>query len=158
MRRLIVLDTFPLSSAAKPMSPAGAQPTVLDECRAWISDCIAAGNQVVVPAICYYEVLRELERLRANVQISRLRAFCRAHPGRYLPLEDRHLETAARLWADTRNAGLPTASLDALDGDVILAAQVMTLISLGHDPIVATTNVAHISRFVPAKHWNSIAP
>jgi hypothetical protein len=46
--------------------------------------------------------------------------------------------------------------LQALDGDVILAGQAMTLpIS---DVLIATTNVGHLSRFVPAETWQNIRP
>lgn len=158
MPRVIVLDTFPLSSTAKREAPPGVPPTALDLCRRWIQDCIRAGDQVLVPAIAYYEALRELERLNAHAQIGRLRAFCRAVPGRYLSLTDAHLETAAKLWADTRNAGIPTAGLEALDGDVILAAQALSLGAPPDELVVATTNVAHLSRFVPADLWTNIAP
>ena len=77
---------------------------------------MAAGNRLVVPAICYYEALRELERLNATGQISRLRAFCHAVTDRYLALTDADLELAAKLWGQVRNAGTPTAGVDALDG------------------------------------------
>ena len=102
MPRVIVLDTFPLSSAAKREPSAGTALTLLDQCQQWIKDCIAAGHRVVTPAIAYYEVLRELERLNATAQIARLRAFCQAAPDRYVPITDAHLEQAALLWARSR--------------------------------------------------------
>jgi len=122
MPRVIILDTFPLSSTAKREPPQGTSHTTSDICRQWVQDCVRAGNRVLAPAITYYETLRELERLGASSQIARLRAFCHAAPGRYLPLTDADINRAARLWADARNAGTPTASPDVLDGDVILAA------------------------------------
>ena len=73
MPRIIVLDSFPLSSVGKNKSNP---PSVTDYCRQWVMDCIAAGNSVRVPAIAYYETLRELERLNAKAQIVRLKAFC----------------------------------------------------------------------------------
>jgi hypothetical protein len=62
---------------------------------------------------------------------------------------------AAELWAQARQGGYPTAPDPALDGDVILAAQAL---SLGVPVVVATANVAHLSRFVPADVWQNIAP
>jgi predicted nucleic acid-binding protein len=156
--RVIVLDTFPLSSTGKLDPPNGIPATTLDQCRRWIRDCVAAGNRVVAPAISYYEALRELERLNATRQIARLRAFCRADPDRYLPVTDAHLEYAAKLWAQARQAGTPTASVDALDGDAILAAQALSLGVPTTDLIVAATNVGHLSLFVPADLWTNIAP
>lgn len=66
MPRVIVLDTFPLSSAAKQEPKPDAVPTKLDLCQQWIKDCVQTGHRVVAPAINYYEVLRELERLNAT--------------------------------------------------------------------------------------------
>ena len=57
-----------------------------------------------------------------------------------------------------RNAGTPTAGVDALDGDVILAAQALSLGVATQDLVVATTNVAHLSLFVPADLWTNIVP
>ena len=124
MARVIVLDSFPLSTIGKNKSNP---PSVTDHCREWIMKCLAAGNSVRVPAIIYYETLRELERLKATSQIQRLKAFCFSDAERFLVLETRHLEEAATLWAQSRNAGLPTADPHALDGDVILAAQALSL-------------------------------
>ena len=125
--RVIVLDTFPLSSVAKREPVAGAALTALDRCREWVIGSLEAGHRIVTPAVAYYEVLRELERLSATARIARLRTFCRDVPGRYLSLSDANLDLAARLLATARNAGLPTASLEALDCDVLLAAQVSEL-------------------------------
>jgi len=75
MPRLILLGTFPLSSTAKQEPRSGVKLTVLDHCHQWVKDCLRAGNLVVAPAICYYETLRELQRLNATSQIARLRAF-----------------------------------------------------------------------------------
>ncbi|BDI29833.1 hypothetical protein CCAX7_18840 [Capsulimonas corticalis] len=158
MPRLIVLDTFPLSSVAKREPQRDAAPTLLDQCQQWIKDCIRAGSEVAAPAITYYETLRELERLNATSQIARLRAFCNATPDRYLPLSDAHLNLAAKLWAQSRNAGLPTSSPEALDGDVILATQVLSIATLNTEIVVATTNVGHLSQFVPVTLWTDIQP
>ena len=155
MPRVIVLDSFPLSCVGKSQ---GNPPTITDHCRQWVFDCIAAGNIVRVPAIIYYETLRELERLNASAQIQRLKAFCFTDPNRFLPLETADLEEAAKLWAQSRHTGMPTASPDALDGDVILAAQTLRLGLQKADYVVATTNVAHLRPFVSAELWTSIPP
>jgi predicted nucleic acid-binding protein len=151
---IIVLDTFPASSMAK--SPRRV-PSLLDRCRDWVSRCERQGHTVLVPAIVYYEALRELELRRAAQQIQRLRTYC-LHPDRYIPLTTVHLDLAARLWAQSRRVGTPTASAQALDADVILAAQALGL-GLGEsDYIVATTNPAHLSRFVHCAEWTEIVP
>lgn len=155
MARIIVLDSFPLSTIGKNRS---TPPSVTDHCRQWVMNCIAAGNPVRVPAIVYYETLRELERLNATAQIVRLKAFSFMAPDRFLPLETIHLEEAAKLWASVRNAGLPTASPEALDGDVILAAQALSLGIPASNLMVATTNPAHLSRFLAADLWTNIQP
>jgi predicted nucleic acid-binding protein len=151
---IIVLDTFPVSSVSK---RPGNEATLSDQCRQWINDCEVAGHRVLVPAISYYEALRELEQRHAAAQILRLQAFSlRAH--RFLPLTRPHLESAAKLWGKARNLGLPTADPQALDGDVILAAQALSLEIAAPRLIVATTNPAHLSRYVAADLWSNIVP
>lgn len=51
----------------------------------------------------------------------------------------------------------PTADAKALDGDVILSAQARLLCDVTTEVIVATTNVAHLSRFITAMDWQSIS-
>ena len=66
------------------------------------------------------------------------------------------METAAQLWAQSRRAGQPSADPHALDGDVILAAQALSLGPVASGLIVAITNPAHLSRFVPCELWTNI--
>jgi predicted nucleic acid-binding protein len=80
---------------------------------------------VIVPAIVYYELRRELLRARKSFGIARLDAFVAATPGRYLPLSDEALRLAADLWAKSRQEGRPTADPKDLDIDVIIAAQAL---------------------------------
>jgi len=158
MPRLTILDTFPSSSTAKEQPRPHATFTMLDHCHEWIRECLRSGNSVIAPAICYDEALRELERLNATSQIARLRAFCHAAPGRYFAITDADLERAATLWAHPRNTGTPTASADALDADVILAAQALGLGLSTTDFIIATTNPGHLEQFVPYDLWTNISP
>lgn len=152
---IIILDTFPTSSVAK--RPGQGTRTVSDQCRAWISLCEAAGHRLLVPAISYYETLRELEQREAVSQIVRLKGFClQSH--RFIPLTTAHLEAAAQLWGQTRRVGQPTADPHSLDGDVLLAAQALSLGVAAPELIVATTNPAHLSRYVPADLWTNIRP
>lgn len=151
---MIVLDTFPASSAGR---RAGQAATLLDRCRRWLDDCEAAGHSIVVPAISYYEALREMEMRQAAGQIARLKAFC-LDDKRFLRLTTDHLNLAAQIWGAARRAGRPTADRHDLDGDVILAAQVLSLGVGAPDIIVATTNPGHLSRYVPAELWTNIQP
>jgi hypothetical protein len=73
-----------------------------------------------------------------------------------LPLTDAHLQQAARLWADLRQQDAVTADPHALDIDVILAAQVLSLGLKKDEFVVATTNLSHFERLVPAKLWQQI--
>jgi hypothetical protein len=74
----------------------------------------------------------------------------------YLPLTTDAMLQAATLWAQARQLGQPTAADAALDGDVILAAQALT--SGEPQVIIATSNIAHLARFVPAELWENIPP
>jgi predicted nucleic acid-binding protein len=121
----------------------------------WLKDCLLAGARVLVPAIVYYEIKRELLRANKAIGIARLDAFVNADPDRCVPLTDDALRLAAELWAQSRRSGRPTADSTALDIDVLLAAQALRK---GSSPIVATTNPKHLSQFVPALHWVNISP
>lgn len=74
----------------------------------------------------------------------------------YLPITTQVMLKAAELWATARKGGYPTAAPDALDADVILAAQALLVANEGNEVIIATTNVGHLSRFVEAREWQDI--
>ena len=151
MSRVIILDTGPLGIATKRRGVPDAE-----ACRQWITNGIRSGASFLVPAIAYYEVRRELERLNNAGGIARLDAFCRAVPDRYLILTDAALRLACTLWARARNTGMPTADPKELDCDVLLAAQALTLSLPASDLTIATTNVGHLSQFVAADLWIKI--
>ena len=68
------------------------------------------------------------------------------------------MRLAAEFWAQTRQQGRPTADPHELDCDVLIAAQVRTTFGSVNDLVVATTNVRHLSLFVPAADWWTISP
>jgi predicted nucleic acid-binding protein len=115
---------------------------------------LAQGVVVVVPEIVDYEVRRELIRANRLASIRQLDQLLDL--ALYLPITTEAMRRSAELWAVVRQTGQPTAQPQALDGDVILAAQ--TIETFGNDPnvIVATSNVSHIARFVVADHWQDI--
>jgi predicted nucleic acid-binding protein len=151
MKRFIVLDSTPLGLIVQ-----RREVRLADECRDRIATHVAAGGLVIVPEIVHYELRRELLRLGKSASLAALEVFCAAQPDRLLPLDSKALRLAAELWADTRRQGAPTAHPHALDVDVILAAQVLSHGLLPKDFVVATSNVAHLARFVPAEHWTNI--
>lgn len=156
MPSIIILDTGPLSSCVIPPVISQEPLSESQRCRRWLQDCEQAGAILLVPAITYYEVLRELERRQAIRKIERLRAFAFSSLDRFIPLTTAHLEKAAQLWGASRNLGKPTASRDALDGDVILAAQSLSLGLSENEFVIATTNVGHLSQFVPTTIWHDV--
>ena len=64
------------------------------------------------------------------------------------------MRQAAVFWAQARQQRMQTADNLALDADVILAAQAVTLGV--PDVVIATTNVGHLARFVSAKLWRDL--
>lgn len=123
---------------------------------AWLAQTLKGGSRVLVPAIVYYELKRELLRAKKPFSVGRLDAFTRAS-GRYIPLSDEALHLSAELWAKARQEGRPTADSKEIDIDVILAAQVLSFGALATDVVIATTNAKHLAQFVAAKSWADIA-
>jgi predicted nucleic acid-binding protein len=156
--RFIILDAYPLGNAAVAAARPGVMPTDSQQCRQWMIDCELAGSTLLVPAIAYYEEVREMEQRQASGQIARLQNFC-FDPVRFVPLTTSHLTEAAKLWGQVRRDGQPTSDRFALDGDVILAAQVLSLGLPNDQYIVATRNAKHLIRFgLPADEWQKITP
>ncbi len=149
MSRFVLLDSGPLGLVIGPHKLAGA-----NACRAWMERLLTAGVTTRVPDIADYEVRRELLRARRMTGVQQLDALrvCIGH----LAVTTETLLLAAEFWAHLRQQGKPTAANTALDGDVILAAQSALLIGMGYSVIIATTNVGHFSRMVPAEEWQNI--
>lgn len=149
---IIFLDTFLVSSTSKRVS---TPPTLSDQCQEWILNCEEAGHTILIPGICYYESLRELEMRQATSQVKRLKDFCLV-PSRFIPITREHLDSAAVLWGQARRAGQATAAPKALDGDVILCAQVLSFSLAASDYVVATTNRKHLAQFVTCDEWTNL--
>lgn len=148
MSTAVVLDAGPLGLLAHPrLTPASAA------ALHWLGQLLAAGRRVLVLGIADYEVRRELLRLKATRSIRSLDALVQRLE--YLPVSPDALRLAAEFWALARHGGYPTAPDPELDADVIIAAQAATL---GGPVIVATGNVGHLTRFVPAEVWQNILP
>jgi predicted nucleic acid-binding protein len=153
MSRVICLDAGPLGLLTNPKKTP--------ETRAitqWAIDIMAAGHRLLVPAIADYEVRRELERAGQRQGLAQLDAFNMARSDRYLSLADSALQLAAKLWAQARHAGLPTADPKELDCDVLIAAQALTTGRPISGLVIATTNAGHLARFVAADLWTNITP
>ena len=146
MSRIIVIDASPLGYITNPR----ASP-VNDQCKAWLESQMRAGEQVVLPEIVDYEVRRGWLRTQNVGAITRLDQFKAA--ALYLPITTEAMLLAAQLWADARRGGYATAGDPALDADVILAAQAITL---GENTVIATTNVGHLGRYTQALLWDQI--
>ena len=142
-----MLDSGPLGLVTNPKrSPIN---TV---CANWLKNMVAAGTRIIVPEIADYEIRRELIRANKATGIAHLDALCRFLE--YLPITTPAMRQAARMWAQARQQGQPTAGDKTIDGDMILAGQAVSLEipSL----VIATTNVGHLSRFFPAELWTNI--
>lgn len=148
--KAVFLDTGPLGLATNPKQSAEAL-----ECREWLQSLVDRGIEVYVPEIADYELRRELIRAGKVNGLKRLDIVKEAL--RFQPITTEAMLRAAELWAEARNAGLPTAPDGALDGDAILAAQALTAGFEPGDVVVATTNVGHFGRFVDAKLWRELA-
>jgi predicted nucleic acid-binding protein len=129
-------------------------PTVNHDVQAWFVR-IARKAQLFIPEIADYELRRELVRSGKTASIGRLDAL-ESECG-YLALDTPTMRRAAELWARMRNEGLSTAHPKSIDIDVILASQSLELQARGHEALIVTDNVKHISRMAKAKRWDAIS-
>ena len=147
MDRVIVLDAGPLGLISNPK-----QTSLNLDCVRWLQDQMDLGRRILLPEIADYEVRRELSRGKKARGLDRLNGL--AQTLEYLPITTAAMRKAAELWALARQEGRPTADSKSLDADVILAAQAFTLDAA--DRVIATTNVGHLRRYVPAGLWQNI--
>lgn len=118
----------------------------------WFQVLLEKGETIVyLPELADYELRRKLLHLVPKDQadqksIDRLNAL--ASTLDYLRIDTAAMRKAAELWADARSKGHSTSDEKSLDGDVILAAQALSV-----EATVITTNRKHISRFFGVKDW-----
>jgi len=154
MARLILLDSGPLGLTVR----APNKPQVV-RYNVWLNTILATGAMIVILEIAHYEVRRELFRIRAVASLRRLDFALDPRSGfGYLALTTDAIIKAAEFWAHVRQAGVPTASPDALDADALLAGQAALAGQPGDTVTIATTNLAHLGRFpgIDAQTWDRI--
>lgn len=115
----------------------------------WFEAALAANAEIVIPAIADYELRRKLLHKDFRPSLERLDSLVASLF--FLAIDTKTWRRAAELWAAARKRGQPTAPPDALDGDVILAAQAESI-----GAIVVSENVADLKQFVPTRHWTEI--
>lgn len=147
----ILLDSSPLGTLSNP-----AQTPEVIAISLWAADCDDADHKLYVPEVIDYEIRRELLRAGKSAGIAKLNALKASLI--YLPLTTDAMLLAADLWAQSWRRGQPTGDPKKLDIDVILAAQALLLGVPQPDLILATSNVGHLSQFVPAALWTDIDP
>ncbi|MEX0781989.1 MAG: hypothetical protein WD557_05015 [Dehalococcoidia bacterium] len=150
MTRLVLLDSTPVGMLVH------TREQVRTPVERWIGE-LASSSVVVLPEIILYEVRRELLRLDAAGSLRLLDAL----PSQFLyaPVTTSILLGASELWAQSRRRGRPTSGTRDLDIDVILAATAQDIVADSNDQaVVATRNIRHLSQFVDARLWDSIAP
>ena len=122
--------------------------------RNWLEQLVNRGVEVVISEIADYEVRRELLRVKKTSGLARLNGLKAMLT--YQPLTTQVMLKAAENWAIARQRGRPSAGDEALDADVILAAQSWDLALDGEDVVIATTNIRHLELFASAKLWEEI--
>lgn len=147
MSRLIILDTGVLGKAVH----TKANPDL----DAWLERRVMTGARVCIPEIADYELRRKLLHLKLSVSLGKLEQLEQALE--YIRISTEMMRRAAELWAEARKKGHVTAIPEALDADVILAAQSLVFgEEFGESPTVATDNVRHLDFFLDARHWDEI--
>lgn len=147
----MLLDAGPLGMISHPR--AATENTAAFE---WFARLLENGVVIEIPEIADYEVRRKLLRAGKARSVRRLDEL--ASGIGYRSLSTVAMREAASLWARARNEGNPTAPPEALDADVLLAAQASEAAGEAGSAVVATTDPRHLSRFVDAHYWQQIEP
>lgn len=148
---ILLLDTGILGSLCHP-NREESRPVVK-----WLESLLASPHhaRIILPEMADYELRRKLLHLIRKSQASEKSIVRLDDLGKvldFLPLDGEIMRHAAELWAEVRSLGKPTAAEQALDGDVILAAQALAV-----GGTIVTKNRKHLSRFVPARDYSDIS-
>ncbi len=150
MTHLFVLDASVVGAITNPKQTS----TIIRDCQIWFRRSLARQSIFVLPEIADYEIRRELlrgKKINGLKQLDELKSAIY-----YYQIDSEMMLTAAQLWAESRQRGMPTADARELDGDVILAAQAIQLQAKGYEVTIVTTNVGHLAQFVTASHWQDL--
>jgi predicted nucleic acid-binding protein len=150
MTHLLVLDSSVVGAITNPKQTS----PIIRDCQIWFRRSLERQSIFVLPEIADYEIRRELlrgKKINGIKKLDELKSVIY-----YYPIDSEIMLTAAQLWAESRQRGMPTADARELDGDVILAAQAIQLQSKGYEVTIVTTNVGHLAQFVTASHWQDL--
>lgn len=103
-----------------------------------------ADNEIKIPDIAYYEVLRGFEYKDSKNQKAKFENFCKLFQIQYMDLQT--LRIAANQWANLKKNGTP---LDD-DGDILIGS-----LALRHNAILVTNNTKHLSKItgIQLENW-----
>jgi predicted nucleic acid-binding protein len=132
----LLLDTAVLGEVCHPRKYA--------DVRAWLARSVFH-HDVLISEVADYELRRELLRIGSKRSLHRLDELTRELT--YVPMATSTWRAAATL----RRAGTVTAAPNALDGDVLIAAQ-----ALAEGASVVTPNLRHFEAIVPAVSWRDV--
>jgi predicted nucleic acid-binding protein len=140
-----LIDSGPLGILANPRWLARR------DLQTWIHSEVRQGHQFVSSEVVIYEVRRELCRLVFSdvipkSRLDRLDYVCQAYS--ILSMTSKDWNLAADFWAEARAKGYPTSHPEALDADVLIAAQ-----ATNEDLVVLTMNSRHMNQFAPVREW-----
>lgn len=109
---------------------------------------IAEHGRISISIVTYYEILSGLLHRDARKQLGAFRDFC--DESEILPLSAAAADHAARLYAETRQAGTPVDDIDLLIAGIALA----------HGRMVVTHNTDHFGRLsgVTIEDWSVPLP
>jgi predicted nucleic acid-binding protein len=152
---IVFIDTGVLGLLSNPNS----LPLAID-CETWLYQLLARGAYVVTSEMCNYEARRGLlisqKKRQQELGIKKLDRLKLVID--FLSIEQEVAENAARIWAQARLQGTPTANEENIDIDMIIAAHwfLLTQEFPGRAVIVSTTNVKHLGLFTDARNWKNI--
>ncbi len=150
MTHLLVLDASVVGAITNPKQTN----SIVRDCQIWLRRSLTRQSIFVLPEIADYEIRRELlrgKKINGLKQLDELKSAIY-----FYPIDSEIMLTAAQLWAESRQRGMPTADARELDGDVILAAQAIQLQAKGYQVTIVTTNVGHLAQFIAAIHWQDL--
>jgi predicted nucleic acid-binding protein len=117
----------------------------------WVKQVTIQKGLVYIPEVTDYELRRKLTHMvitgRAPAErLDRLNDLTKQCT--FLPVSSVMWKRAAQLWAELRKQGLPSTDENALDVDVLLAAQALEV-----NGTVVTMNTRHFAPHCPVLLW-----